>query len=57
MIIVRALRPRQDRSRCMGPSVIATDAAPANVHGEGSQRLKFSGLNHTDSDLAVYASQ
>ena len=41
----------------MGPSVIATDTAPAHVHNEGSPRLKFSGLNHTASDLAVYASQ
>ena len=33
------------------------DTAPACVHDEGSQRLVFSGLNHTTFDLTVYASQ
>ncbi len=33
------------------------DTAPAYVHNEGSERLTFSGLNHTTFDLAVYASQ
>jgi hypothetical protein len=35
----------------------ATDTVPAFVHGEDSQRLTLSGLNHTAFDLAVYASQ
>ena len=57
MIIVRVLRPRQDQTRSVGPSVTTPDAAPAYVHNEGSLRLKFSGLNHTTFDLTVYASQ
>jgi hypothetical protein len=40
-----------------GSSCHVNDAAPAHVHNEGSPRLKFSGLNHTASDLAVYASR
>jgi hypothetical protein len=55
--IVRALRPRRDQARSVGPSATTPDTAPAYVHNEGSQRLKFSGLNHTTFDLAVYASQ
>ena len=43
-------------ARCE-PIVSATDAAPAYVHGEGSELLSFSGLNRTAFDLAVYASQ
>ena len=39
VVIARALRPRPDRSRSVGPSVSATDAAPAYVHDEGSRRL------------------
>ena len=40
-----------------GSNCHVNDAAPAYDHNEGSPRLKFSGLNHTASDLAVYASQ
>jgi hypothetical protein len=57
MVIVRALRPRQDQARSAGPSVTTPDTAPAYVHNEGSWRLAFSGLDHTTFDLAVYASQ
>ena len=57
MIIVRALRPRSDRSRGLGPLVNATGVVPAYVHNEDSLRLSLSGLNHTTFDLAVYASQ
>ena len=48
------LRPRQDRRtrplRCVG-------TAPAQCHDEGSHESVISGLNHTASALAVYASQ
>ena len=57
VVIVRALRPRQDQARSGGPSATTPDTAPAYVHNEGSPRLKFSGLNHTAFDLAVSASQ
>ena len=42
---------------CCGSNGRVNDAAPAYDHNEGSRHLVFSGLNHTVSDLAVYASQ
>ncbi len=37
--IARALRPRRDQARSVGPGATTPDAAPAYVHGEGSPRL------------------
>src|SRR3954447_22604621 len=50
------LRPRRDQAGSMGPSVSCLTRPPrltkTRAHSE-----EISGLNHTASDLAVYASQ
>ncbi len=54
MYLRPVLRPRRDRH---GQAIRQVGTAPRASYGESSPREVISGLNHTASALAVYASQ